>query len=198
MPFDEFSRDVGVLFDTCERDGCCSYVAARSAWWPEFVNIHIGDQSHCVFLPNGEPLVDYIGLTEYFDAAWVDIMTNLLLRHNGTRRLMDADEEVLGEPHRLGGVIREDAAEWGAKQAEAAPAPAEGQVTIWHAVPRDGNGTAGEPGPKQGVAYVTQAALADEVQHQCNSTRTMQFFNQTNVRDLARQYALDVVRLGYL
>eukprot|EP00892_Ulva_mutabilis_P002461 jgi/Ulvmu1/12215/UM086_0004.1 len=181
VTFDDFARDVGTLLDACEHGDCCTFVPARGTWWPEFVNIHVGDHSHCMFLPNGEPLVDYVGLTEFFDAAWVDIMNTLLLRFNGTRRLADA---AFDEPRHSTYAA-----------APAAGGPGEGQVTIWHAVPQVGAAAAGGV---QAVAYVTQSAQADELTHACNSSRTMAFLNETTARSLARQYALDLVRLGYI
>lgn len=58
----------------CETEACCAHIPGRG-FVPSLVDTHIADQAHCVFLPNGDPLVDYIGAAEDLDPAWADIVT---------------------------------------------------------------------------------------------------------------------------
>lgn len=56
----------------CDTVSCCSYVGGERA--PGFVDIHIADQAHCAFLPNGQPFVDYIGVSENLMQTWQEIV----------------------------------------------------------------------------------------------------------------------------
>jgi hypothetical protein len=38
------------------------------------VHQHINDQSHCVFLPDGESVVDFIGATESIEGDWKAVL----------------------------------------------------------------------------------------------------------------------------
>ena len=44
---------------------------------PGLVDTYIADQAHCVFLPNGDPIVDYIGSAEDLDVAWAGIVAGI-------------------------------------------------------------------------------------------------------------------------
>lgn len=57
----------------CTKEDCCAHIPSRG-FLPGLVDSHIADQAHCIFLPNGDPLVDYIGTAEDLDAAWADIV----------------------------------------------------------------------------------------------------------------------------
>lgn len=214
IPFLEFTEDVGRIFDACEKEECCSYIEPRALWWPEFVNIHLGDHSHCTFLPNGEATADYIGLTESFEESWNDVLGEISRRlnrskpfqvrrsvpaHNATdtadtaatRRLL-AEED--GEPRWSAGPVVGGGA---AALAPAGTGTTEGQVTIWHAVPQAEGAGASSPGTAK-MAYVAYVVQVEEMERTCNSTHTLRFLNRTAVHNLALQYALDLVRLGYI
>lgn len=215
VPFLDFTEDVGRIFDACEEEECCSYIEPRGTWWPQFVNIHLGDHSHCMFLPTGGHAVDYIGLTESFDESWDDVLGEVSRRLNMSQplqvRLPEHAHSGNATAAAMTAARRLRAAEGGEAQSSAGPvagvgapmpAPvqsgsAEGQVTIWHAVPQ----AEGEGEPSPGTAkmtYVAYKARVDEMVQSCNSTHTLQFMNRTAVHNLARQYALDLVRLGYI
>lgn len=125
--------------DVCNLNGCCAYIARTSRWVPNFVDAHVADHGHCMFLPGGEPLVDYIGVSEAFDDSWADIV---------------------GEINRRVG-------------------------TAFVAAPT-----------KSMNGRVDSGTGASE--HSCSGTRVLQYFNNTTARNIARQFALDIVRLGYL
>ena len=139
IDFVEFTEDVYSMRRICESRRCCSYVKPISAFKPGFIDAHISDHSHCMFLPGGEPLVDYIGASEAFDDAWADIVAEI------NRRV----------------------------------------------------GTAFVAAPTKSMnGHVNAATGASE--HSCSGTRVLQYFNETTARNVARQFALDIVRLGYL
>lgn len=70
-PLQEFAQNTNNMMQLCRRDQCCAYIAGDlNKWRPKFLNSHITDQSHCVFLPGGESVVDFIGTTESLDADW--------------------------------------------------------------------------------------------------------------------------------
>lgn len=73
LPFDKYAEDAYNMRAICEGEACCAHIPARG-FVPGLVDAHIADQAHCVFLPSGEPLVDYIGTAEDLDAAWTDII----------------------------------------------------------------------------------------------------------------------------
>lgn len=66
----EFAQDTNEMRELCPREQCCVFIEARDYWLPHFLDEHISDQSHCVFLPGGESMVDYIGSSERIDADW--------------------------------------------------------------------------------------------------------------------------------
>jgi hypothetical protein len=60
----------------CDTESCCAYIG-NMGFVPGFVDIHIADQSHCTFLPNGEPVVDYIGVSENLSQDWGNIVAEI-------------------------------------------------------------------------------------------------------------------------
>ncbi|NJR43260.1 MAG: hypothetical protein HC767_11995 [Akkermansiaceae bacterium] len=66
----EFAEDTNAMRELCPNEKCCSYIGFQNAWAPHFLDVHIQDQSHCVFLPGGESMVDYIGTSESVSADW--------------------------------------------------------------------------------------------------------------------------------
>ena len=56
----------------CPNKKCCSYFRGRFA--PHFLDEHINDQAHCVFLPGGESLVDYVGDSARVSQDWQHIV----------------------------------------------------------------------------------------------------------------------------
>lgn len=78
LPFKEFTRNTHELRRLCSSEDCCAYVREREKWHPQFVDVHITDQSSCTFLPDGESLVDYIGTTETLNDDW-HLVRNLIL-----------------------------------------------------------------------------------------------------------------------
>ena len=70
-PLQEFAQNTNSMIQLCPREQCCADIAGKYKMWkPNFVNSHITDQSHCVFLPGGESIVDFIGTTESLDTDW--------------------------------------------------------------------------------------------------------------------------------
>jgi hypothetical protein len=65
-----FSEDANSMRQLCPIDQCCVFSEGRKSWLPYFLDEHISDQSHCVFLPNGKSMVDFIGVAESVDADW--------------------------------------------------------------------------------------------------------------------------------
>lgn len=63
----------------CAAESCCAYLPRRG-FLPVFVDSHISDQSHCVFLPNGDPVVDYIGFSEDLEGSWAAIVARINAR----------------------------------------------------------------------------------------------------------------------
>lgn len=139
LPFLDYSNDVFAMRRICERDDCCAYIRRAARWVPNFVDAHVADHGHCMFLPDGEPLVDYIGASEAFDDAWADIVTEIN-RRAGTSFVVAPTKSMNG--------------------------------------------------------HVNATTGASE--HACSGARVMQFYNETTARNVARQFALDIVRLGYM
>jgi hypothetical protein len=78
LPFLDFSENTNSMRELCPAEGCCSFIGPpMNAWFPHFVDEHIGDQSHCVFLPGGESMVDYIGASETIDEDWPEVHCSL-------------------------------------------------------------------------------------------------------------------------
>lgn len=136
IEFVEFTEDVYSMRRICESRRCCSYVKPISAFKPGFIDAHISDHSHCMFLPGGEPLVDYIGASEAFDDAWADIIAEIN-RRVGT------------------------------------------QFVARKAKKMNSKATSGEAGGG------------------CAGEHALRFLNATTATNIARQFALDVVRLGF-
>eukprot|EP00892_Ulva_mutabilis_P003113 jgi/Ulvmu1/12802/UM097_0031.1 len=136
MGFQEYTEDAYRLRSICDTHQCCAYVGTISAFKPGFVDAHISDHSHCMFLPGGEPLVDYIGASEAFDDAWTDIVAEI--------------------NRRTGSAIK-------ARK------------------------------PKK----LNSKASGGLVAGGCGGEHALEFYNATTATNVARQFALDVVRLGF-
>ena len=137
--FLEFSENTNTMRELCPLEQCCTYISTMQQFVPHFTDLHINDQSHCVFLPGGESLVDYIGATESINEDWPAIVERINERA-GTAFV-------------------------------AAP-------------PTNPNGHG--------------SAAAGGVENGCLSANAAANFNETTLRNIARQYAMDVVRYGYL
>lgn len=136
MGFLSFTEDAYRLRSICDTRRCCAFVRTINTFKPGFVDAHISDHSHCMFLPGGEPLVDYIGASESFDVAWADIVAEIN-RRTGT-------SFVPRKPKKLN------------SKASGGPADAN-----------------------------------------CSGEHALEFYNATTAANVARQFALDVVRLGF-
>lgn len=73
LPFVEYTENTDRMRELCPTERCCAYIAAKDRWVPHFVDVHIADQAHCMFLPDGSPLVDYIGASESLDEDWPQV-----------------------------------------------------------------------------------------------------------------------------
>ena len=70
-PLQEYTQNTHNMMRLCSTDECCAYIAGKlNIWKPDFVDAHITDQSHCVFLPGGESIVDFVGSTESLETDW--------------------------------------------------------------------------------------------------------------------------------
>lgn len=137
LPFEKFAEDAYNMRAICETEACCAHIPARG-FVPGLVDAHIADQAHCVYLPNGDALVDYIGAAEDLDAAWVDIVAAI-----NDRAAASFEALPVKNPNGRG--------------------PAE-----------DGG-----------------------VRHTCDGDNVLSMITRENAYALARQYAHDVVTLGY-
>lgn len=138
LPFEEYAADAYNMRTICESNACCAYIN-RGGFRPDFVDGHIADQAHCVFLPNGDPLVDYIGTAEDLDVAWVDIVAAI-----NARAGMNFTAEPVKNPN--------------------------------------GRGASEDGG----------------VRHPCDGEKVTNTMTPTAALGIAKQFAQDVVSLGYL
>lgn len=141
IDFLDFTEDVYRMRTICETQQCCSYVKPIKAFKPGFVDAHISDHAHCMFLPDGDPIVDYIGASEAFDDAWADVVAEINRRVGTT---------------------------FVARKAKKMNSKASGGVD----------------------ATATQAAG-------CGGEHALLYLNATTATNIAQQFALDVVRLGF-
>ena len=58
--------------------------------------MHISEQQHCVFLPDGSSMVDYIGTTETLESDWAAVRS--LFTTACYFALLHTDLETLREP----------------------------------------------------------------------------------------------------
>jgi hypothetical protein len=137
--FLEFSKNSDSMRQLCPNEACCTYVKPLQRWVPSFVDVHINDQSHCVFLPGGESLVDYIGATETIEDDWVEIVAAI-----NKRTGLKIVAKAMTNPNGMG---------------------------------QKANGG---------------------IEHGCMMPDVRALFNGTTLRNIARQYAMDVLRYGYL
>ena len=77
VPFLEYSQNAYALVSACYTHQCCAYIRHSKQWEPNFVAMHIGDQSHGVFTSGGDSMVDYIGRTEHLDEDWAEIIAHI-------------------------------------------------------------------------------------------------------------------------
>jgi hypothetical protein len=68
--FSAFAEDTNLMRRLCAAENCCPYIEAQNRWVPHFLDVHIADQAHCMFLPDGSSLVDFIGASETLDEDW--------------------------------------------------------------------------------------------------------------------------------
>lgn len=80
MAFADFARDTNKMRELCGADHCCAYNPAAKKWQPSFVDEHVNAQAHCMFLPDGSSMVDFVGRSEHVDEDWAE-----LLQHIGRR-----------------------------------------------------------------------------------------------------------------
>ena len=139
MSFLDFSENSNSMRELCPHDDCCSYVSSLAQFVPHFTDQHINDQAHCVFLPGGESLVDYIGSTATIAEDWPIIVDAINKRANTSF--------------------------------------VAGPVT-------NPNGHGGADGHGQETA--------------CSDANVRANFNETTLKNIARQYAMDVIRYGFL
>ena len=66
----DFAQNTNNMMQLCPKKKCCTYIKNQQAWASGFINMHISDQSHCVFLAGGESLVDFVGSSESIDTDW--------------------------------------------------------------------------------------------------------------------------------
>ena len=136
--FLEYSRNSDTLRQLCLRESCCAYIPALSRFVPHFIDQHINDQAHCVFLPGGDSLVDYIGATSTIEEDWPRIVAEI--------------------NHRAGTAF--------------VPQPITNP---------NGHGKS-----------------ASRVATDCELPEVREMFNETTLRNIARQYAMDIVRYGFM
>lgn len=86
----------------CETEACCSYIGGKRE--PGFVDIHITDQSHCAFLPGGQPFVDYIGSSENLEQSWAEIIAAVNERAGTAFEARDPDNPNGNGGDKAGGV----------------------------------------------------------------------------------------------
>lgn len=74
--FELFSQDSNHLRSICPKERCCAYVQGHG-FVPAFVDEHINDQSHCVFLSNGDATVDFVARAERLNEDWPVILQHI-------------------------------------------------------------------------------------------------------------------------
>jgi hypothetical protein len=137
--FLSFSENSNVLRELCPTDECCTYIKKQDRWIPHFVDQHINDQSHCVFLPGGESLVDFVGSTERIQEDW-PLVVEEINRRMGT------------------------------------------EFTVGHVGNPNGHGN----------------QTAGGIETVCENSLVKSYFNETTIFNIAIQYAMDIVRYGYM
>ena len=65
------------MHELCAKHKCCPWLPPTQSFAPGFVGLHVSDQSHCVFMPGGESIVDFIGATERIDDDWAAIVQHI-------------------------------------------------------------------------------------------------------------------------
>ena len=140
--FVQFTEDSNILRTICNDDNCCSYIPTIKRFFPAFVDQHISEQAHCVFLPDGKSMVDYIGSTESIHHDWAIILDEI-------NRRAGTDFQSALVPF-------------------------------------------ANPNGRRADGH--DLFLAQE----CKLPRLQAMFNQTTLRNIAMQYAMDVVRFGFM
>jgi hypothetical protein len=72
-----YAKDSHSLSEVCQTEGCCAYVPAKSKFMPLFPDLHIMDQSHCVFDSAGQTMVDFVGAAESLDKDWAAVVQEI-------------------------------------------------------------------------------------------------------------------------
>jgi hypothetical protein len=98
LNFQQFSENTNAMREICPQYQCCPFLGNLGSFVPAFIDLHINDQSHCVFLANGDPLVDFIGRSELMDEDWALVLENIN-RLAGT----DFQVETVDNPNGHGG-----------------------------------------------------------------------------------------------
>ena len=75
--FSNFALDPRSLIQGCKERNCCAYINEIQDWNSNFIQLHISDQAHGVFRPDGLSFVDYIGRTEHVNDDWRDILESI-------------------------------------------------------------------------------------------------------------------------
>jgi hypothetical protein len=125
--------------ELCSQQNCCSYISAAMRFNPGFPDEHVADQAHCIFLPGGESVVDYIGSTETIEQDWLKIVGEIN-RYSGSNFV----PQPLKNPNGRG-------------------SKGHGSIETW-----------------------------------CMDAAVIANLNETTSRNIARQYAMDVLLFGYL
>jgi Sulfotransferase family len=80
----EYAANSNSLSKVCETQDCCAWVPQYQKFMPLFTDLHIMDQSHCVFDSEGRTMVDFIGASETLDEDWATVL-NEINRRMGTK-----------------------------------------------------------------------------------------------------------------
>lgn len=70
LTLSSFTQDTNNMRKLCPREDCCTWIPPTVGFVPAFIDLHINDQAHCVFLSDGRSLVDFVGRTEHIDQVW--------------------------------------------------------------------------------------------------------------------------------
>lgn len=92
--FAKFAVNSNVLREGCERDSCCAYLPEQQRFLPHFVDQHINDQAHCIFLSDGASLVDFVGRSDNAAEDWREIVRQVSQQSGRTVRQETIVEQV--------------------------------------------------------------------------------------------------------
>lgn len=77
VDFQEFAKNSNVLSTICAKEQCCVYLARTGSFQPAYINEHINEQAHCVFVDNGDMVVDFIGRSEKINEDWPAVLESI-------------------------------------------------------------------------------------------------------------------------